>query len=201
MRIFDQYRRDQFSQNGEDFLLEETFQRIGIKQGKYCEFGASDGIFCSNTKYLADQGWAGKLIEVDLSHAKALIDNTMGKDIELYFGPVTVENVNDLVPHDINLLSIDTDNEDYNLWNAYKGQPDVVVIEINSGIPPDEIVVPGNRGASYRAMVMLGISKGYFLLCHTGNCIFVLNKHREQFPEIVGDGLENAEDYFLTKWL
>jgi hypothetical protein len=47
----------------------------------------------------------------------------------------------------------------------------------------------------------LGISKGYFLLAHHGNCIFVHNVYRELFPEIVADGVENSADYFSTAWL
>lgn len=190
-----------FSQNGEDSILFEVFRRLKIGKGKFCEFGAADGKYCSNTRALLDIGWSGKLIESDPGHAKALIDNTMGLPVELYFGPVTMSNVNDLVPHDLNLLSIDVDNDDYNIWTAYSGRPDVVVIEINSGIAPPEIVIPGTKGASYSAMVILGKAKGYFLLAHTGNCIFVLSEHRHLFPEIEGDGVTNAEEYFNRNWL
>jgi len=201
MRLFDKYRADVYSQNGEDGLLDEIFQRLKIKNGKFCEFGAADGIFCSNTRLLLENGWSGKLIEADPARAKALIDNTLGKKIELYFGPVTAQNVNELIPATLNLLSIDVDNDDFNIWNAYRGFADVVVIEVNSSIAPPEVVIPGNRGASYSAMVMLGLSKGYFLLAHKGNCIFILNKYRNLFPEIDGDGVANADQYFDRSWL
>jgi hypothetical protein len=46
------------------------------------------------------------------------------------------------------------------------------------------IEIPGDKGASYRAMVELGLSKGYFLLCHTGNLVFILMKHLKLFPEV-----------------
>lgn len=202
MRAFhDKYQSNVYSQTGEDGILDEVFRRLKIKNGRFCEFGAADGLFCSNTRLLLENGWSGKLIEASPGHAKALIDNTMGKDVELFFGPVTPQNVNELIPNDLDLLSIDVDNDDFNIWNAYRGKPAVVVIEVNSSIAPPEIVIPGTRGASYSAMVMLGLSKGYFLLTHHGNCIFVLNQFRGLFPEIVGDGVENAGDYFSRAWL
>lgn len=201
MRTFDQYRKDVHSQTGEDGLIEEILRRLNLKTGKFCEFGASNGLFCSNTRALLEKGWAGKLIEADPKHAKALIDNTMGAAVELYFGPVTRYNVNDLVPQDLDLLSVDVDNDDFHIWNAYRGRPDVVVIEVNSSVAPPEVMIPGDRGASYSAMVMLGLSKGYFLVAHHGNCIFVLNEYRELFPELEGDGVVNAEAYFSRAWL
>lgn len=202
MRSFhDKYRKDIFSQTGEDGILEEVFRRLDIKSGSFVEFGAHDGKYCSNTRLLLENGWRGKLLEAEIGHAKSLIDNTTGLPVELHFGPVTPENVNNLLPAEINLLSIDVDNDDYHIWGAYKGNADVVIIEVNSSIAPPEKVIPGTRGASYGAMVELGISKGYFLLTHHGNCIFVHNVYRELFPEVYGDGVLNWEDYFSKAWL
>jgi hypothetical protein len=47
----------------------------------------------------------------------------------------------------------------------------------------------------------LGIEKGYFLLCHTGNLILIDAEYRGLFPEIVGDGLTNADEYFNRGWM
>lgn len=201
MRIFDKYRTNIYSQTGEDGIIAEILYRLKIDTGIFCEFGAHDGKFCSNTRALLERGWMGKLIEADTKHGKALIDNTFGTPVDFYFGPVTVQNVNEIVPQDLNLLSIDVDNDDFHLWNAYRGKADIVVIEVNSSIAPPEIVIPGMRGSSYSAMVMLGLSKGYFLIAHHGNCIFVLNKYRYLFPEIEGDGVGNADIYFSKAWL
>lgn len=201
MRIMDKYRCDVFSQTGEDGLLDEIFRRLKITKGKCAEFGAANGKYCSNTFHLIEHGWKGKMIESDPAWAKALIDNTLKYGVEIYFGSVTSQNVNDLIPKDLNLLSIDIDNDDYHCWKAYTGTPDVVVIEINSSKPPGVDMIPGAAGSSYTSMVRLGIEKGYFLLAHKGNLIFLLNKHRELFPEAIGDGLTNAELYFSTDWL
>jgi hypothetical protein len=203
MRTFhDKYAKNLFSQTGEDGVLEEVFSRIGITKGSAVEFGAHDGKYCSNTRLLLENRWQVMLLEAEAGHAKALIDNTIAyPGARLYFGPITAQNVNDLLPAKCNLLSIDIDNDDYHVWKAYNGTADVVVIEINSSKPPGVEMIPGTEGSSYTSMVKLGIEKGYFLLCHHGNCTFILNKYRELFPEVVGDGLENADLYFSRAWL
>jgi hypothetical protein len=203
MRTFhEKYASNTFSQTGEDGILAEVFRRLKIDKGACCEFGAHDGKFCSNTRLLLENCWTVLLLEASPEHAKSLIDNTISlRGVRLYFGPVTPDNVNTLVPQRLNLLSIDIDNDDYNVWNAYQGIADVVVIEVNSSKPPGVFMTPGKQGSSYSSMVQLGIQKGYFLLCHHGNCIFMLNKYRDLFPEIMGDGMVNAEEYFSRAWL
>lgn len=201
VNFYSRYGADIHSQNGEDGVLDEVFKRLKISKGSCCEFGAADGKYCSNTMNLIAQGWKGKMIEADPAWAKALIDNTIKYGVELYFGNITVQNVNELVPQTLNLLSIDVDNDDYHLWHTYKGIAAVVIIEINSSVAPGVEMFPGTKGSSYTSMVKLGIDKGYFLLAHKGNCIFILNKYRKLFPEIEGDGLSNAEMYFDRSWL
>lgn len=201
MRILDKYRSNIYSQNGEDGLLDEIFKRLKIAKGNCCEFGAADGKFCSNTFYLIEQGWKGKMIESEPGNMKALIDNTLDHGVALYFGKVTADNVNALVPQDLDLLSIDIDNDDYHCWKAYNGHAKVVVIEINSSFVPGIEMIPGQKGSSYTSMGKLGISKGYFILAHSGNIIFIRNEYRYLFPEVMGDGLSNSELYFDRSWL
>ena len=204
MRTFhDKYAKNIHSQTGEDGIIEECLRRLKITKGRFVEFGAHDGKYCSNTRLLLENGWSGKLIESSPELFKQLLDNNLMTGTELYCGMVTPENVNALVPKDIQVLSIDVDGNDYNIWKAYEGKPQIVVIEINSSILPDvdAPVSDPQHGTPYKPMVQLGISKGYFLLTHHGNCIFVRNEFKELFPEIVGDGLENAAIYFSRAWL
>ena len=49
-------------------------------------------------------------------------------------------------------------------------------------------------------MVILGSLKGYFLLCHTGNLIFIQHEYKHLFPEIVGNPLFDYKDYFDYSW-
>lgn len=194
------YHNNIYSQNGCDGILSEALYRIGITKGVCVEFGAADGKYCSNTYYLLQQGWKGVMIESDKDLYDALKDNVRLLDCMPLKDTVTPGNINILLPGNIDVLSIDTDGcNDYYCLRDYKGNAKIVIIEINSGKEPMEVYC--QEGSSYITMLQLGLSMGYFLLCHTGNMIFVRNEYRPLFPEIVGDGVENWNEYFNTKWL
>lgn len=185
-----QYARNYFSQNGEDGIIRECLSRIKPDLLRACEFGGADGIYCSNTGILRSSGWQVDMY--DLNACPPYVMKCM----------ITPDNVNEVL-RPCSVLSIDVDGLDYGIWEAYRGQPDIVVIEINSsyrpmsGEPKNDPV----KGTGYHPMLCLGIAKGYFLLCHTGNLIFILNKHRSLFPEVIGDGQINYELYFNTSFL
>lgn len=181
------YGWNRFSQNCEDGLIQEIISRINLKRGVAVEFGAADGFFCSNTAALREIGW--KVYMYDL-------DNQGNNRVEKK--AITESNVNELPACDI--LSIDIDGNDYFVWQAYDGEPAVVIIEINSSIPPDQNHVSMERGSSYSAMLLLALSKGYFLLCHTGNMIFIKDEYKSHFPEVEGNGT-NHELYFNRSWI
>lgn len=178
------YGNNTFSQNNEDGIISEILKRLKKKKGIAIEFGAADGFYCSNTANL--KGWTKHLYDINPSG-------------EVEYKNITPDNVNELPKCD--LISIDVDGNDYKIWQAYEGKPDVVVIEINSSFKPDEDHWSMEKGCSYKKMVELGISKGYFLVCHTGNLIFCLNEHKELFPEITGDPLTDVKDYFNYSWI
>lgn len=180
------YGKNIYSQCGEDGILEECISRIGLIGGVSVEFGAPTREYCSNTFNLPDH-WVKYYFDINPT------DDAVTKM------EITPDNINTLPA--CTILSMDTDGEDLRLWQAYKGKPDIVIIEINSSLEPMKDHFSSLTGASYITMLKLGISKGYFLLCHTGNEIFVLDKYRGLFPEIVGDGVENYEVYFNKSWL
>ena len=183
------YGWNRFSQNGEDGIIQEVINRLGLRKGVAVEFGAADGFYCSNTAALREVGWKVYMYDIDNKGnprvEKRLIDES---------------NVNDLPGCD--LLSIDIDGRDYGVWRAYNFKPSVVIIEINSSVDPEASgpVNSPERGTGYRPMLELGISKGYFLLCHTGNMIFIDDKYRKDFPEVAGDGF-NHRNYFNRSWM
>jgi hypothetical protein len=159
-----------YSQNGEYGIIREVLKRIGLTQGHAIEFGAADGFFCSNTADIANE----------FQFTRNLYDiSPSGK---VAYKEITPENVNEIGPCD--LLSIDIDGNDYEVWKAYKGKPAVVVIEINSSLDPGVEFFHPDRGASFCTMNRLAEDKGYFLLCHTGNCIYVLNKYKKLFTDV-----------------
>ena len=163
------------SQNGEDGILKEVFYRLQIHNGKCCEFGSHDGYFCSNTRLLVELGWQG--VFMDAIHGQF----------------ITPENVNDLVPANLDLLSIDIDGNDYLVWQAYEGQAKVVIIEINSSLNPDNDYFTEKTGSNFSIMNKLAEKKGYKLLCHTGNCIYIKDEYFYLFPD--------ADNTFIKTWL
>lgn len=184
----DKYKANQFSQNGEDGIVAEVLRRLKIKTGVCVEFGATDGYYCSNTRALINQGWQAYMYERDIKK------DTQG----IIKAEITPENVNRILPDKCDLLSIDIDGNDFEVWRAYKGDAKIVIIEINSDYPPE--VREYDKGTSYTPMVLLGIAKCYFLLCHTGNLIFIKREYLELFPEITGNPLTDFKDYFDYSW-
>jgi len=183
-----EYRDNKYSQFGEDGIIEEICCRLGIKEGWFVEFGAWDGKHLSNTyNLLANKGWQGVLIECDPEKYKALLQTKKAYLDRLHTlcAKVGFEGETRLdsllaktpIPQEFELLSIDIDSYDWQVWNALeKYKPRIVIIESNSTIPPGIIQIhkpPESCGASFTALVSLGQSKGYQLVCHTGNCFFV----------------------------
>jgi len=92
------------------------------------------------------------------------------------------------IPSDFDILSIDIDTFDLDIWESLINyQPKVVVIEINSGIMPGILSRHNNLydGNSFSSTLLVAAKKGYTLVCHTGNCIFVRNDltPKMKFPE------------------
>ena len=171
------------SQNGENGIINECLFRIKPDNKIACEFGAPDTSYCSNIKPL--KGFELVYFDID------------PKDADVMKAFITEDNVNELIP-DCSVLSIDIDGNDFNIWKAYKGLPDIVVIEINSSLNTDVEFFHPEKGASFCTMLRLGVEKGYFLLCHTGNMIFILNEHRKLFPEVEE---VTTEKFFNKSWL
>lgn len=175
------------SQNGENSIIAEIIDRISLIPGLAIEFGAPTKQYCSNI-YPLPLPWRKVYYDID------------PQEEGIIKAEITPENVNEWIAP-CKILSIDIDGNDYRVWQAYRHQPDIVIIEINSSLPPDRDYFNIVSGASYKIMAELGISKGYFVVCHCGNIIFVLDKYRELFPDIEGDGLRNWEMYFNKSWL
>jgi hypothetical protein len=74
-------------------------------------------------------------------------------------------------PASIDLVSIDVDGNDWHIWNAMEiFRPRVVVTEFNPTIPNEVYFVQDadlsiNHGNSLLALIELGKSKGYALVC------------------------------------
>jgi len=182
--FLEQYGYKTYSQNDEDGIIEEIFNRIGTTDKRFIEFGVQNGIE-SNGHLLLLKGWKGLWFECD---------NEAYKDINIRFYHsiqnnklvvgnelISPNNVNELFEKyefigEIDLLSIDIDGNDYHVWKSINVvKPRVVVIEYNAKIPPSvDWIMPfceyhrweGNdkHGASLYSLQKLGEKKGYTLV-------------------------------------
>ena len=108
------------------------------------------------------------------------------------------------IPKDFDVLSIDIDSFDYQIWKSLELYlPKIVIIEINSYIHPDVkdyIHTPNKfQGTSFKPMLELGIQKGYKFLLHTGNMIFIRNDLFEQLNVNYKNPLENFNITFFNE--
>lgn len=194
-----------FSQNGEEGILEECLLRIrNPKDDLHCvEVGANDGKFCSNTAHLIEQGAHGLFVESDWNLYQQCVSNYKNNPrVRVQCCYVDGKNINAFVDEKCDVLSLDTDGGDYEIFKGLKAKPKIVIVEIDSSIPPDVEGFNSDGGASYRTMVELGIDKDYLLLCHTGNLVFVDLKYWNLFPEVeTTDPIFESQLYFKRDWL
>jgi hypothetical protein len=209
--FYNKYNKNIYSQNGEDGIIEELLKRLEINKGWVCEFGAWDGIHLSNTFSLVEKGFNAVFIEGDQEKYKDLL-----KTVERYPNIIPINayvdhNTSDTsldnllrktnIPIDFDILSIDIDSYDYQVWKSldiYK--PKIIIIEINSSIDTNIIThihTPGKyAGTGFRPMYNLGIQKGYTFILHTGNMFFIRN---DLFKKINITYI-NPLEHFRTKW-
>jgi len=217
--MLDFYRHHAFdvhSQNGEDGIIGECVRRM-INVGSirtyrneghdipiiHCvEIGANDGHWMSNTRHLIDQGASCLFVESNYGLYLQCTNNWKHNPrVRVQCSHVNGENVNAFVDESCDVFSSDTDGSDLQIFAGLQARPKIVIVEIDSSLNPEEILFNQDGGAGYRAMLEVAIAKGYFLLCHTGNLIFVRADCREFFPEIADDPVESWESYFRTDWL
>ena len=192
------------SQNGEEGLLIEICTRLSIKEGRSVEAGGSDGLFCSNTALLIkDYAWHGLFVEADYSlYLKCKENWKHNPNVRSQCSAVDEKNINAFVDDSCDLLSLDTDGGDYKIFAGLKARPKIVIMEIDSSIPPSDPSFNADGGVGYLRGVELGLEKGYFLLCHTGNLIFVRDDFKHLFPEVKSrHPLIDSECYFNRSWL
>lgn len=153
------------SQCGEDIIVEALLPPIGV----FVEVGASNGLENSNTIRFEDKGWTGLLVEPDprlihqlkANRPKAIIERCAvgvpdGRCFHLSSKPtwgglardggmipISIVPLGELLDdHNIghiNLLSIDTEGTEAEVWRTFdkvKHRPTVVIIEHDTaGLP------------------------------------------------------------------
>jgi hypothetical protein len=189
MKSLLEFRTNVTSYNGEDGILAEIFKRIGV-ENKWCvEFGARDGVIASNTYTLMEhEGWSSIQIESNHFEAHNLRKNTAKyptvEALELLVTAIGPHSLDEIfkarkIPKEFDLLVIDIDSYDYQIWNSlthYK--PRVVMIEYNENLPITMDWVQRDTGphtgSSLKSIESLGRSKGYTLVyAQDCNAIFI----------------------------
>lgn len=209
--FYNRYAKNVHSQNGEDGIIEELLNRLSIVDGWVCEFGAWDGKYLSNTFALIERGFKGIFIEGDPEKYKDLLSTAssypsiipINAQVDHQDGPNSLDNLlaSTPIPQDLDLLSIDVDSYDYQIWKSLKKyRPKLVIIEINSFVDPnnpDHIHQPDvYELTGFRPMLNLAKAKGYRFVLHTGNMIFVREDLFDQLAMGYADELEN----FRAHW-
>ncbi|MDC3019580.1 hypothetical protein OAZ97_00685 [Prochlorococcus sp. AH-736-E15] len=211
------YRSNIYSQNGEDGIISEILKRLNLDQKKYwcVEFGAWDGMHLSNTFALVQRNnWNAVYIEGDKKKYNDLLCTarkyknitTVNKFVESDKNHKnSLDNIlsRTLLPVDYDLLSIDIDSYDLAILNEYKGKPKIIVIEINSSIPPGILQWHNGKnfiGNSFSSTLLVAKDKGYTLVCHTGNMIFVRNDMLSKLA-LDKEAIKHPERLFSDKWI
>lgn len=178
-----------YSQVGQDGIIHEILNRIGprLPQKKaFVEFGAWDGVYLSNCRWLVEQGWHGVFIEGDAKKFVSLESNYSGlrdkiKCVNSYVGApnrgIGKENVAGIVEkcgadvRDICFVVIDVDGLDLEIFQDLGLKPAVIMMEgghsfspkITAPIPVEEAAKNIHQPLAY----ILGVVKehGYTPVC------------------------------------
>src|ERR1043166_1008960 len=171
-----EFKRNVYSQSGEDGVLERVLDLLPEKNAWCVEFGAWAGIHLSTVRNLTEtRGYAAVLIEADAGRFATLQANVASNPKIIALRRLVGFGADDSldtilrqtpVPGDFDLLSIDIDGNDYHVWKALSSYaPKVVCVEFNPTIPTDiDFVQPAdpsvNQGASLLALTHLAAEKG-----------------------------------------
>jgi len=189
---FQSWRRDVYSQCGEDGVIEKLMSLVDCRAGYFVEFGAWDGRHLSNAAKLADEGWRGCFIEWEadrfLQLKQSYAANQKIACINAFVqtqGAASLDALLEAVaaPEVVDVLSIDIDGNDYHVWRGFNRRTaNLVVVEFNPSIPAHVVYAQDddpavNRGASISALAELAAHKGYALVAATDwNAFFMRNE-------------------------
>ena len=196
MDLLDSARND-FSQNGEDGIIEAIFSTIGETTRWCCEFGAWDGIHFSNTRRLVNSGWEALLIEADRERFGQLVENDAGNDrvvalnrmVDTELSTLDAMFVECAVP-ELDLLVVDIDGYDYDILAGLAARPRVICIEVNAGHSPfarerlPQHTAGENVGQPLGVFDQLAADMGYQLVAYSGNAFFVRTDAAGSLPSL-----------------
>ncbi len=176
-----------YSQHGEQSIMADILEQMGLDTGTIVDLGAGDGWTISNSRRLLELGWKGVLIDVN-GHGD--------RDVHEHF--LTRENVVAIVSQytdRVDVLTIDLDGNDY--WILYalleSMSPSLIVCEINTRFEEAEAVAivydPAHKydGTDYYGMSMGAVRHlcdkfGYALVDYNGLNAFMVRSNLRLTP-------------------
>ena len=163
---------------------------------------------------MVTKGWNSVYIEGDSQRFNDLLETTKSHPkiipilafVESNIG--AQNSLNNLLsktplPNDFEILSIDVDSSDLDIWESLEVfKPKIVIIEINSSVLPGilwrhTLVTPGN---SFSSTISVAKNKKYTLVCHTGNLIFIRDDLLNSLS-IADRFIKYPELLFLNDWI
>lgn len=176
--FLNRFEKRMYSDYGQDGIVEKIFELIGIEHKFYVDIGSESSKFLRLEK------------KFDGSHVEKLSVEDVKERFDKY-GP-------------IDILSVYTHGDEWYLWKeiAKYSKPRVVAIEYNAefDVLDDKVVELGKSkigtdyfGATLQALVNLGQSLGYSLVCcnNTGTTAFFVKNG------IVSDSIHGVNDIRL----
>jgi hypothetical protein len=108
--FLERYGYKVYSQNDEDGIIAEIFNRIGTSSKTFVEFGVQDGLEC-NSHFLLHKGWSGLWIEGSEKYCKMIKTNfsepIASGQLHLVNAFIDRTNINHLIsttpPHNTNI--------------------------------------------------------------------------------------------------
>ncbi len=203
-----------YSQSGEEGVIAEMVDRLKIKDGFFIEFGASDGVLYSNTRFLAERGWQGVFIEADSAAIPQLFKNCKAFPKLLCLHEFITSNTLDkrgitldtladynFPNQEIDVLSIDIDGEDYLILEGLKRKPKIICIETSGYWHPllkdrvPDSIASKNLGQPLSVIITSAETQGYKPVCFlVVNLFLVRNDYAHLFSNIKNDPLSLWSD-------
>jgi len=198
------FAKNIYSQNGEDGIIEKILQDLDIHDGVVVEFGACDGVHLSNTHNLwKTKKYNSVLIESNPIYENILIKiNEQFNNVETFFCSVSpnqkdynsIDNILSKVKkfninnENLVLISIDVDSCDYQIFESLSVfKPKICMVETQSAWGPYDDVITSENGSSILSLTKLANSKGYELICSTGNAFFLREDLLYKLPKFKRD--------------
>ena len=198
-------RKNYYSQNGEDGIIDTLLTELQIEKGFFVEFGARDGKHWSNTYHLVGKQWSGCLIEADTRKFLELCHHVPDDNIikiNALIEPTGPNSLDELLRRhgvdQVDLLSIDIDSDDLAIWESLTWySPTVVIIEFNPTIPFDTRYRNPSRafhGNSALSIYELGVQRSYVLVAGTDTNLIFVKEDAWTKPSVPARTLQEVRD-------